>query len=462
MVVVSPLLRLPESALRASGTMALARRQSLAALRAERNSLAADNVRLEELVRAQGALITASAHDLKNALASITLRADLLQDVLDDAGPESTESGTLSLRTGLTRIQATSSNMARHLDELLGLARKQAGHRLDLVREPMDLVALVRRVVAEYTEQPGLDGIQVTTTEAELIGEWDVWRLERMLRNLLGNAVKFSPHGGAISLRLRREHVADATWAVLAVGDQGLGIPDADLDAVFERFYRGANVRGLIAGSGIGLAGAQQIVQEHGGSLTVESREAVGSTFTVRLPLALTLERPDLTSDVLHAPAADTAAVLSVLSTISLLATIPKAVLQRLAEQCSIRTFAVGACLVQQGDLSESFFLVVKGRVRVERSRGRPTEPVILAELEDGTVIGEMGALDQEPRSATVIAVEATMAVEIPAPVLVDVLLRYREVAAGLLRGVSRRLRLADERIDQVNLGEPIATTPAT
>ncbi len=93
--------------------------RALASLRAERNALAADNVRLEELVRAHGALLTASAHELKNALASITLRADLLQDLLDDAAPESTESGTLSLPAGLANIQATSSNMARHLDELL-------------------------------------------------------------------------------------------------------------------------------------------------------------------------------------------------------------------------------------------------------------------------------------------------------------------------------------------------------
>jgi signal transduction histidine kinase len=71
----------------------------------------------------------------------------------------------------------------------------------------------------------------------------------------------------------------------LAVRDEGLGIPAADLPNVFERFHRAANVAQHIAGIGIGLAGSRQIVEQHGGTLTVESQEGVGSTFTMRVPL---------------------------------------------------------------------------------------------------------------------------------------------------------------------------------
>jgi signal transduction histidine kinase len=77
----------------------------------------------------------------------------------------------------------------------------------------------------------------------------------------------------------------EGPWAVLTVADHGLGIPAADLPHIFERFQRGRNVAGRVAGSGVGLAGVRHVVEQHGGTVSVESREGGGSTFTVRLPL---------------------------------------------------------------------------------------------------------------------------------------------------------------------------------
>jgi signal transduction histidine kinase len=77
----------------------------------------------------------------------------------------------------------------------------------------------------------------------------------------------------------------DEDWAVVHVQDHGLGIPASDLPFIFERFRRGSNVAGHIPGEGLGLAGARQVLEQHGGSLEVVSTENVGSTFTVRLPL---------------------------------------------------------------------------------------------------------------------------------------------------------------------------------
>jgi signal transduction histidine kinase len=118
-----------------------------------------------------------------------------------------------------------------------------------------------------------------------LEGRWDASRLERVIGNLLDNAVKYSPAGGDIVISVSREASESRDWAVLAVSDQGLGIPADQLGHVFERFQRGRNVTGRISGAGIGLSGVKQIVEQMGGSISVVSTEGAGSTFTVRLPL---------------------------------------------------------------------------------------------------------------------------------------------------------------------------------
>lgn len=124
------------------------------------------------------------------------------------------------------------------------------------------------------------------------MGHWDVARLERVVSNLLGNALTYSPPTGGIDLELNREDDGEGSRTVLRVRDRGIGIPTDEMARDFERFYRGRNVVGKIAGAGIGLAGARQIVEQHGGTIEVESQEGRGSTFTVRLPLGLPAAEP--------------------------------------------------------------------------------------------------------------------------------------------------------------------------
>jgi signal transduction histidine kinase len=113
-----------------------------------------------------------------------------------------------------------------------------------------------------------------------VIGDWDGPRLRRVLDNLLSNAIKYSPAGGEVVVTL----AADGDSAVLRVRDQGLGIPAEDLPHIFERFRRARNAAEIV-GTGLGLSGARQLVEQHGGTIQVESQEGAGSTFTVRLPL---------------------------------------------------------------------------------------------------------------------------------------------------------------------------------
>ena len=142
---------------------------------------------------------------------------------------------------------------------------------------------------------------------AEVVGLWDADRLTRVLENLVANAIKYSPAGSTVVVRVDREEAPDGPLAVLSIADQGVGIPAADLPHIFERFRRGGNVAGRIAGSGLGLWGSQRIVAQHGGTIAIDSTEGKGTTVTVRLPLKVGEEMPD---DASPAPIEATAAPL--------------------------------------------------------------------------------------------------------------------------------------------------------
>ena len=137
----------------------------------------------------------------------------------------------------------------------------------------------------------------------------------------------------------------------------------------------------------------------------------------------------------------------SPLAGVALFKDLPEPGLQTLVERGRPKRFAAGDVIMRQGDSSEALHVITRGRVRVERSQAAET-PLVLAELTAGDVIGEMGLLDNAPRSATVTALEDTETLEIHATVMALVLMQYPQVASALLRTLSRRLRSADELAD--------------
>jgi signal transduction histidine kinase len=238
----------------------------------------------EEADRLKDEFLAGVSHDLRNPLAAARGTAQVLARRLERRGTVE----PAALAEGLAGVVAATGQMAALIDELLDVARLRSGRPLVLERRPADLVALARRTVAGHTAASERHRVRLEAAAAALPGSWDEARLERVLQNLLNNALKYSPDGGEVVVRVWREP-GDAgdgvTWAAVAVRDRGVGIPAADLPHVFEPFRRGANVEERIRGTGLGLAAARQIVEQHGGRLTVESREGQGSTFTVWLPL---------------------------------------------------------------------------------------------------------------------------------------------------------------------------------
>jgi PAS domain S-box-containing protein len=256
-------------------------RKQAEAERAELEREHAARAEAEAALRERDQVLATVSHDLKAPLTTISGQAQLLRRRAERTGTLEPE----RLLKGLALIETAVTKMAGWIDELLDVARLEAGRPLELHPEPTDLVALAWQAAAEQQRATGRHRVAVETTERELVGVWDPARLGRVLDNLLSNAVKYSPAGGKVTVSVAREQQAGKNWAVMRVRDQGVGIPAADQPHIFERFRRGANVVGRIAGTGIGLAGASQIVQQHGGSIEVSSQESRGSTFIVRLPL---------------------------------------------------------------------------------------------------------------------------------------------------------------------------------
>jgi signal transduction histidine kinase len=239
---------------------------------------------IDERKRAEAersAFLDALAHDVKNPLAAVKMQSQLLRRRLRQGAADPDR-----LETGLGSIEEAADRATALIDELLDAARLREGRSLELRVAPTDVVALAEACAEQVRRTTTEHQVRVAADVPELVGEWDGARLARVLGNLLKNAVTYSPHGGEIVVRVQCEEHAGHSWAVVAVADHGIGVPEADLPRLFERFHRGSNVAGRIAGAGIGLAGAKQIVEQHGGTISAASVEGVGSTFTLRLPIA--------------------------------------------------------------------------------------------------------------------------------------------------------------------------------
>jgi signal transduction histidine kinase len=147
-----------------------------------------------------------------------------------------------------------------------------------------DLVALARRIAAAHQALNPAHTIRVEAGAVKVQGEWDRVSITRALDNLVANAVKYSPAGGPISIRVVSEPGPAGDWAVMCVCDHGIGIPANALDRIFTPTYRAANVPATSTGKGMGLASVRRLVAAVGGIVQVQSEEGVGSCFTIRLP----------------------------------------------------------------------------------------------------------------------------------------------------------------------------------
>ncbi|PYM61896.1 MAG: hypothetical protein DMD79_11765 [Candidatus Rokuibacteriota bacterium] len=227
--------------------------------------------KLRDLDAVKDEFFSAVSHDLRTPLSAITWSAELLQRG---------KSGTLTTRQArlVEGIQLSSTRLLGLVNQILELGRLQAG-KLRLELSSTDLRGLVEAAAEEIrplAEQGDLT-VEVGIPDGVPPLVADGARLQQVLVNLLGNAIRFTPPGGRISVAVE----PSGSDVVIRVADTGVGIPPDRLSQIFERYAQGHAGRG---GSGIGLAVVRGIVEAHGGRVWAESEEGRGSCFTVRLP----------------------------------------------------------------------------------------------------------------------------------------------------------------------------------
>lgn len=216
--------------------------------------------------RLQQEFLAVTTHELRTPLTGIRANAQLMQ-----------RRAAYNERA-VAAIIAQADTLQRLTDDLLLASRIQADH-LTLVLEQTDLVAAARAAVESLGADESV--IRVEAPEGPLMVSADQQRLGQVVTNLLTNAIKYSPEGSEITVRVTL-HMQEAR---ISVADHGIGIPPDALPHVFERFYRVAGGTGRVPGLGLGLYISRRIIEAHGGRIDVESAPAYGSTFTVTLPL---------------------------------------------------------------------------------------------------------------------------------------------------------------------------------
>jgi PAS domain S-box-containing protein len=234
-----------------------------------------DVTRLKELDRLKSEFVANVSHELRTPLASIKAYAELLLDEL--------ESGNRELqREFLEVIDRQTDHLATLISDLLDLARLESGrHTLD--KRPLDLREVVDEVKQMLEIQAKIRDVHLEVDVPEdlppILADRDL--ITSMVKNLIGNAIKFSHEGGKVQVTARK--VEDALE--FCVSDQGVGIPPDAIPHLFEKFYRPRpTVERAIRGTGLGLALTKEAVEAHGGTIDVESELGVGSQFRVRIP----------------------------------------------------------------------------------------------------------------------------------------------------------------------------------
>lgn len=230
----------------------------------------------QDAVRVRDEFMAIASHDMRTPLAAVRGYAQLARRHL-----AMNPNDLASIDRWLADIDESAGRLTGLVSEFMDISLLHGGNPVPLQLQRVDLVELVTERVREHQGSEGQTHVFTVSSDAtEIIGIWDPVRLGRVVDNVLGNAVKFSPSGSGVEVRLW----TDEDFGTVAVIDEGIGIAERDHELIFGPMFRASNAHG-VAGTGLGLAGSRGMVGLMGGEINVRSQLGAGSTFTIRLPL---------------------------------------------------------------------------------------------------------------------------------------------------------------------------------
>jgi signal transduction histidine kinase len=232
---------------------------------------------LKALDRMKSQFVSNVSHELRTPITTIKLYTALMQ-----------QSPIEKWEEYLDTLAQEADRQARLVEEILQISRIEAG-RLEISPRPTPLNELTQMAFVNHQPlaQEGELTIEYHPTEPGPVVQIDTDRITQVLANVMTNAIQYTPRGGRVIVSTGQEETKGRMWATVTVKDTGMGIPEEELPHIFERFFRGERPRSMqVSGTGLGLAIAKDIVELHGGTVTVESKVDAGTTFTIWLPLA--------------------------------------------------------------------------------------------------------------------------------------------------------------------------------
>ena len=226
---------------------------------------------LADAVEAREEFLTTVSHELRTPLTSVV---GYTEHVVETLGADAER---LGVAQALNAIARNGDVLLERVAQLLTVGNK----RMVLAPAPVDVVALVEETVAVVTPFATQAGVTLSVDGEGVVAELDARRIEQAVENVLTNAVKFTPRGGSVTVRV----AGDGGRAVISISDTGVGMSAEDKQRVFDRFYRASTAReNAVQGIGVGLSIVKSIVDAHGGEITIESEQGRGTTIGLSLP----------------------------------------------------------------------------------------------------------------------------------------------------------------------------------
>ncbi len=235
----------------------------------------AEGAELKKMNLVKGEFISTAAHELRTPIATIMGYTELLSDqnMIDTFNEK-------QKRDFLSTIYESSQKLDKLIDDILDVSRIESGQKIPLNKRPLSIKALIKNDLNRLRLKSNRNLILEVSPEVPDRLDFDEYRIEQVVDNLLSNAIKFSPDQSSITIAVE----ADNNRCSITVNDLGVGMSNDQTDRIFEKFYRADTSDTAVPGLGLGLSIVKQIIDDHDGTIMVESKLSEGTSVCFTLP----------------------------------------------------------------------------------------------------------------------------------------------------------------------------------